>query len=490
MKSIYTVERIGQRQSHRKLIFWIFKAILPGIIFGAEFQADEQSPIATLTGHNKAVNSISVSPDGKYCVSTSTDSTIRIWDLNSFIELNNITAQKTVILSAVFLKNSSMIISGGMENTGKIWDVKSGTLMHTLRGHEIEIRAVAYSKRKNYLATGSTDHSTIIWNFATGQRLKTIHNKMPVIALDFSPNGNYLAAGGWENNVEIWDLAWSDVCKIGYGHRASVRSVKFSPDGMIVASGSEDQTIRIWNPLSAECIEIIAAHDNFITAIDFSSDGRLLVSVSFDKTVRLWDTYSWQLIRTIHGYEDGITSVSFTKDSKYIISGDNLGVIKIWGVEPIGQAMENLLKQKNTEVSKLTKMSPTTKPNQALDQKNIEAEKRIIEEKYALKFNQLKEQKKNIIRQSVKQISMPVSQPGKYNKDSQTLELIVVDQILAIKALPWEAKTLLAQWYKIKVNGYVQLDNSLLRYEYHFSEIEHTETGSKYKVIRQQDKTK
>jgi len=85
---------------------------------------------------------------------------------------------------------------------------------------------------------------------------------------------------------------------------------------------------------------------------------------------------------------------------------------------------------------------------------------------------------------------MLVSQPSQYNNSNQSLDFLVADQILTIKVTPREAKTLLAQWYKIKVNGYVQLNNSLLHYEYHFSEIEHPETGSKYKVIRQQDKTK
>jgi|GEM_PF-2014232 len=308
--------------------------------------------------------------------------------------------------------------------------------------------------------------------------------------MDFSPNGGYLATGGWENVVQIWDLAWNDVCKTGYGHSASIRSVKFAPNGKYLASGSEDTFIRIWNPLSAECLKIISAHEDVITGIDFSPDGRLLASVSFDKTVRLWDTYSWQLIRTIPGHKAGILSVAFTNDGKYLISGDDRGIIKIWAVEPISCAMENLLKEKNIELSKLTQVSPELKTNQALDEKKIEAEKRIIDEKYTQKINQLKEQKKDLIRQSVKQISMPVYRPGNYNNNNQTLELIVVDQILTIKVSPGEVKNLLAQWYRIKANGYVQLNNSLLSYEYHFSQIEYPETNSRYKVIKQTSMTK
>lgn len=344
--------------------FRITTIFIMSIVFAKiECLASELGHIGTLLKHTDAVNTIAVSPDGKYFASGGTDSLIIVWDLNSYQVVRSI-PQKNVVLTATFNKNGSCLIAGGIDSNGKVWNVKTGELISTLKGHDIEIRVVTLSKNKNYLATGSTDHTTIVRNFSTGERVRTIHNKMPVISLDFSPNGNYLAAGGWENNIEIWDLAWDNVRKIGYGHSASVRSVKYSPNGLLLVSASEDNTIRLWNPLSAECKEVIPAHDSFITSIDFSPDGKLLLTASFDKTIKIWDTYSWQLIRTITGHQSGILSAAFAKNGELILSGDEGGVINVWAVEPISYAIDNLNEQKKSELNQMLNTKKSEGDNQ------------------------------------------------------------------------------------------------------------------------------
>jgi len=441
--------------------------------------AADRSLVATINGHSRAVNTISISPDGKFFVTGSADSTIRVWDISALKEIRRITGLNAVVLTTTFAKGGSNIVSGGMEPLGRVWDFTTGFPKMTLGGHAIEIRTLAYSEKKKYLATGSTDRTVIIWDYMTFTKLKTLTNKLPVITMDFSPNGNYLATGGWEHLVQIWDLTWRDVCKTCQGHTLSVRSVKFTPDGLLLASGSEDQSIRIWNPVNTECKEILYGHQGIVTVIDFSPDGRLLASASFDGTVEIWDTYSWQSIRSLIGHQQGVSALAFSKDGKRIITGDDGGIIKIWLVEPINHQITELLGQKKKD---LTAIKADQSDKSA---RKIEVEKRRIEDEYAKKIDILKKERVLCIQESVKPVSIAITNVGNYNQSTQTMDFFVRDLKLSVKLDNAEARLLLANWYKLKANGYIRLEENLLRYCFLFAEIEYPETGQKYKVVKQ-----
>lgn len=447
--------------------------------------AEEQGLYATLSGHTKRVNTIQVTPDGKYIVTGGADSTIRIWDFKTLKCIRTITEQRNVILSIALAANGSYIISGGMESLGRVWDFKTGLLLRTLGGHSIEIRAVAYSKAKNYLATGSTDRTVLVWNFASGSCLKRITNKMPVIAMDFSPNGNYLATGGWEHKVQIWDLSYTDVNKTCYGHELSVRAVKFAPSGLILASGSEDRTIRIWNPLNANCLRIILAHDDFISDIVFAPNGKVLVSASFDKSIKIWDTYTWELVRTIQVSEAGVSSLAFTPDGKYVVSGNEAGNINIWIVEPINYAISVLQNQQKVELNALLAGHAGSPKGTNAAAKNVELKKRQIEDKYAPKIGELNTQKRKRIKESIRPITMKIDLPGKYDKSQHILELGIRNEIIMIKVPPYELKKFMAQWFNAKAHGTLQLGDDLLQYKYIFTSVEHPILDKNYRVIRQ-----
>ncbi len=70
-----------------------------------------------LKGHTERVNSIAISPDGKWFVSSSRDS-VRIWETDSGLQSNKLTGA----FSVVALQNSTRILISGLGNL-RIWDI-------------------------------------------------------------------------------------------------------------------------------------------------------------------------------------------------------------------------------------------------------------------------------------------------------------------------------------------------------------------------------
>ena len=74
-----------------------------------------------LLGHDDAVNSVALSPDGSKIISGSDDKTIRVWDASIGVEiLPPLRGHDDSILSVVFSPDGSKIISGSLDDTIRV----------------------------------------------------------------------------------------------------------------------------------------------------------------------------------------------------------------------------------------------------------------------------------------------------------------------------------------------------------------------------------
>jgi WD40 repeat protein len=89
--------------------------------------------IRQLSGHDAAIWSIDISPDGRLLISSSADMTIKLWDVNSGDLLATLRGHTKIVRSVVFSPDGKTIASGGGDNEAKIWSIRTGDLIATLR---------------------------------------------------------------------------------------------------------------------------------------------------------------------------------------------------------------------------------------------------------------------------------------------------------------------------------------------------------------------
>lgn len=86
----------------------------------------------TVTTH--WIASVCFSPDGKTLANSSSDFSVRIWDVQSGQCLNILQGHSSWIYSACFSPDGRILATSSQDSTTKLWDVQTGECFQTLRG--------------------------------------------------------------------------------------------------------------------------------------------------------------------------------------------------------------------------------------------------------------------------------------------------------------------------------------------------------------------
>ncbi len=293
--------------------------------------------IEELKGEPDIINSVAVTPDGKYAL-TGGRRTLRLWDLENQIclrALNEHTGDKSV----------------------RLWNAETGVCDKIFSGHTGSIYRLCLTPDEKTAISGGDD-GMIFWNLETGAPIKSygtgrpekgdvfekqirIENGLlrkknqidPVIGMDVAADGRRLISGGLEKTVRIWDIDTDECIKELKGHTDIVNSVCITPCGGLAASGSDDRTVRIWNTNTGECLRKLEGHSEDITAVYLTSDGIYAASGGGDQTIKIWNVRSGCISEKKEAHTDEVVAVAITHDGKSAITGGNDNDIRIWSMD-------------------------------------------------------------------------------------------------------------------------------------------------------------
>ncbi|KAJ5195670.1 wd40 protein [Penicillium cf. viridicatum] len=316
------------------------------------------SPIRrTLEGHLKRVNSVAFSGDGQVIASGSEDHTIRVWDVNSGLQIRILGGHS---------EDGRILASGSDDHTFRFWNIKTGLLIQALVAPGC-VNLITYTAANPDMLASSSGSSITVWDMKTGSEVWTQKNSQDVSSLDFSPDGQRLVSAGRGQN-KIWDVKTGREISIRrepstsagslserqllvsgiHGWAFSVldaqtgleiKETTHSPHAIeslailqerhIVAVGSRYNDIFLWDVSTGSEIRKLQGHSGSVLSLTFSADSQILASGADDCTIKLWDVETSLKVEKVNGHSCEVRSVVISTDGKMVASAGGK-YIKLW----------------------------------------------------------------------------------------------------------------------------------------------------------------
>lgn len=308
---------------------------------------------SVLRGHYGGVNAICAFDldDTTYLATAGDDTSIRIWDPATGIQIRAITGHLGALWSvcAFDLDGQTYLATASKDRAVRVWEAATGTLVRTLTGHKGAVRSVCAVTTNGHgairLGTASNDQTIRVWDPATGTQIRstvTGHDGGVRSMCTFTVNGiTRLATGGNEGTVRIWNstarhrhaaLA-GHIKNAGHGNNNAVRSIcAFTLDETTyLATASNDNTVRIWDPAARTRHDILTGHNSEVRSIcAFTINGTTyLATASLDNTVRIWDPAARKRHRTGHNSEVKSVDRLVIDGTTCLATGSNDGTVRI-----------------------------------------------------------------------------------------------------------------------------------------------------------------
>jgi WD40 repeat protein len=289
--------------------------------------------LRNLSGHEDAVSSAALSPQGEMVASGSWDGTVRLWDASGK-ELRVLRGHQGAVYSVAFSPKGDRVVSGSLDGTVRLWDAASGDEARVLRGHKDAVSSAVFSADGERVASASWDKTVRLWDAASGDVLHVLRGHQDGVShVAFSPqDDSTLASASWDKTVRLWDADSERELLVLGGHEDKVESVAFSPDGRRLASASLDETVRLWDAETGRELLVLRGHEGEVWSVAFSSKGDRVASSSLDETVRLWDAETGRELLVLRGHEGGVGSVRFSDDDKKLVSASWDKTVRLWEV--------------------------------------------------------------------------------------------------------------------------------------------------------------
>ena len=220
-----------------------------GPVYAISFSPSVAIPEPPTNGHTEST----ISPDSKprYMLSSSADTTVRLWSLDTWTNLVAYRSHSSPVWDVRFSPHGHYFVSASADRTARLWSTNQIAPLRLFVGHDSDVETVAWHPNGAYIFTagGVGDKTVRMWAITGGNQVRIFTGHTGnITAISCSPNGGFVASADDKGVIILWDLRSGRLVKRMRGHGAGgVWSLDWSVESTVLVSGGADSSVRVWD---------------------------------------------------------------------------------------------------------------------------------------------------------------------------------------------------------------------------------------------------
>jgi WD40 repeat protein len=225
-------------------------------------------------------------PGTRLVITSAYDSAIGLFDLDSgtvdLLGYHEHLANRIVVNAA-----GSLAASSSSDYTIRLWDIEHRRLERVLLGHSDDVEDFAFVDETTGVSV-ARDWRILVWDLATGavKRVLEGHEKDVLSVVSF---GGRLYTSGDDMTLRVWDVATGDLVQTWGPFETETDSCAVDPVRQRAVLGCDDGCLRVFDLVSGSLVAEIEAHSSGIKKVAISPVGGDILSAAYDQRILIWD---------------------------------------------------------------------------------------------------------------------------------------------------------------------------------------------------------
>jgi hypothetical protein len=156
-------------------------------------------------------------------VTTSTDTTARVWDVVSGALLSDLVGHNNRVTGVTFSRDGSAFVTWSADGTARVWDTGRGAARVILAGHGDPVASASFDASGDTVLTTTVTGTARLWASRVDSELEPVASiPTPISAAEFSDEGNAAAVAGGRGieNLETGQVALLAARSVAARHRS------------------------------------------------------------------------------------------------------------------------------------------------------------------------------------------------------------------------------------------------------------------------------
>lgn len=304
-----------------------------------------------LDGHPSIVGAVAFTPDGRYLAVGGGDKIIYIFDVSKKTLVKTLAGSQKPIVSITMHPNGKTLVSTETNGTARVWDLNKGTQLESVQVGDVfsKVKAV-FSRDGRYVLTSDgvgidlrnaetleiRQRLLINERYESGDFVRFTDDSLPISSVSLNNEGSKIISTHPDGTIRIWELERQAPIRKFYVCEVPLMAslVNNDKDVLVFCDDGDGGNLKLFEVNSGKKkLKFDEDEGGFIESISISPDGRYFLTSDIGGHIHFWDMRKSKPLREYDIGFSGDDSIAFSPEGKIFAVGGRNQNLYLFNVE-------------------------------------------------------------------------------------------------------------------------------------------------------------